>query len=293
MSAELTRAPARMLVAASFVLLATSASAAPKHAGNTTKARCIAAHEAGQELRGDKKPHAAREKFVQCARSECPLVLRKECTELLAAVDKDAPTVALEAKDDAGNDTADVKVTMDGEVVAVHLTGTALDVEPGEHVFTFEREDGKKIEQRVLVVEGDKNKKVVADYSSLVPKPPPSPVPGREPRPSPPPERKPIPVLSWVAGGVAAAALGSFAFFAISGKGDEHDLAGSCSPRCTDAEVAPVKRDYLVADVSLGVAVVAAAVAVVLALPSLGSSARVEPARAAPPPWLPRVRRLR
>lgn len=290
MPAELTRM--RILLGASLFLLAIPASAAPKHGGSSTKARCIAAHEAGQELRGDKKPHAAREKFVQCARSECPLVLRKECTELLASVEKDAPTVALEAKDDAGNDTADVKVTMDGEVVATRLTGTALDVEPGEHVFTFEREDGKKIEQRVLVVEGDKNKKIVADYSALVPKPPP-PSGGAEPRVAPPPERKPIPVGSWIAGGVAAAALGSFAFFAISGKGDEHDLAGSCSPRCTDAEVAPVKRDYLVADVSLGVAVVAAAVAVVLALPSLGSTARVEPVRAAPPPWLPRVRRTR
>jgi hypothetical protein len=174
--------------------------------------------------------------------------------------------------------------------VTTRLTGTAIGVEPGEHVFKFEREDGKVVEQRVLVVEGDKNRKITGDFSALVPKPQPKAGGGGEGAPER-RESKPIPVLAYVAGGVAVAALGSFAFFAIRGKGREKDLAGECSPRCTDSDVDPVRRDYLVADISLGVAVVAAAVGVVLALPALGSSAKVQTAKLGEPPWMPRVRR--
>lgn len=272
-------------------LLSSHAAAAP-HASRppagAAKATCLAAHEEALSLRSQKKPHAAREKFVACARAECPTVVRRECGEQVALVEKDAPTVVLEARDEAGADTTAVKVSMDGNVLAPRLTGAAVDVEPGEHLFRFERADGKAIEQRVLVVEGEKNRKVVAEFASLVPKPP----PGEAGPPA--HESKKVPVLAYVAGGVAVAALGSFTFFALSGKGSEKDLASSCSPGCSDDQLSPVKRDYLIADVSLGIGLVAAAAAVILALPALTDSGT--PASAAsisrlpPPPWMPRVK---
>ena len=70
-----------------------------------------------------------------------------------------------------------------------------------------------------------------------------------------------MPALAWVLAGVAAAGAGSFTYFAIAGKAHENDLAGSCSPACSDAEVAPVRRDYLAADISLGAGLVAGALA--------------------------------
>jgi hypothetical protein len=289
--ARIARTAATATFASAVVLAAApGTSAAAPHArrrGGAAVKACIAAHEEALSLRADKKPHAAREKFVECARSECPHALRKECGDQLTIAEKDAPTVALEARDDQGNDTTDVRVTMDGAEVASRLTGAAIDVEPGEHVFRFERADGKTVERKVLVVEGEKNRKVVGDFSTLLPKPAPEePQPGRAAKPA-------VSPLVFVAGGVALLGAASFAYFAATGKGSEHDLAGSCSPRCTDDEVAPVKRDYLAADLSLGVAVVAAAVAVVLALPALrrgatGSAQSASAARAAP--WMPRVR---
>jgi hypothetical protein len=276
---------------ATLALLAMLASASTgagtaEAAPSATKA-CIAAHEEALLLRAQKKPHAAREKFVACARTECPAVLRQECADQIAQITKDAPTVVLEAKDDAGHDDAAVKVTMDGAPVAARLTGAAVDVEPGEHVFRFERADGKSIEQRVLVALGEKNRKVVADYASIAPKPV-----DRE-APSPPREREARQGLSplvYVAGGVAVVALGSFTFFALHGKSTEKDLASSCAPRCTPGDVDPVQRDYLVADVSLGVAAIATAAAILFALPSLGASSPVQSARMPPAPWMPRVR---
>lgn len=263
------------------------ATAAPSGKSNP-KAACVAAHEEGQSLRTQKKLHAARERFIACAKSECPAVLRKECGEQIEVLDAQAPSLAFEALDENGNTDPAVKVSIDGTVASQRLTGASVDVEPGEHAIKFERGDGKIIEQKILVSEGEKNRKVVADYASLVPKPIKD---DRQKPPPPPPEEKKIPLGTYVAGGVAVVALGSFAVFALTGKSTEDDLAGKCSPNCKDDEVSPVHRDYLIADVSLGVAAVATIVAVVLALPALGSSpsANVR-ANASAAPWFPKKR---
>lgn len=272
-----------------LVLAATPAAAAPtakkhdpKHdPAAAAKATCVAAHEEGQSLRSQKKLRAARERFVACAKSECPAVLRKECGEQIEQIESVSPSLVFEARDEKGNADGSVKVSLDGTVVAERLTGTSVEVEPGEHSVKFERGDGKVIEQKVLVAEGEKNRKIIAEYAPVaLPK---------DDHPPPPPEEKKIPLGTWVAGGVAVVALGSFAFFALSGKGTEDDLAGKCSPNCSDDQVGKVNRDYLIADVSLGVAAVATIVAVVLALPALGSSGTVKTANA-PAPWFPKTR---
>jgi hypothetical protein len=101
-------------------------------------------------------------------------------------------------------------------------------------------------------------------------------------------------VTSFVAAGGAVVALGSFTFFALSGKSEEKSLASSCGPNCSDDQLRPVKRDYLIADVSLVIGIVAAAAAVVLAWPALSDSSPQAAARvarrAAPPPWMPRMK---
>ena len=112
----------RTLLVVGFV---TTAYAAPPN--TSSKAQCVAAHEEAQSLRTQKKPHAAKKKFAACARSECPAVLRKECTEQITAAEADAPSVALEARDDNGSSDPDVKVTIDGQVVSERLTGGSVD----------------------------------------------------------------------------------------------------------------------------------------------------------------------
>ena len=61
--------------------------------------------------------------------------------------------------------------------------------------------------------------------------------------------------ISYGLAGLGAAALGSFAFFAITGKSDENDLHDSCSPNCPEDDVDAVRTKYLVADISLGVGI--------------------------------------
>ena len=265
-----------LLLAGVSAAMASPAAAAPRKP--SAKNVCLAAHEEGLALRTQKEPHAAHEKFVSCARSECSVVVRRECAEQLALAEKDAPTVALEARDEAGLDAPAVKVTMDGAPLTDRLTGAAVDVEPGEHVFHFQRADGKSIDQRVLVVEGDKNRKVLADFATLVKNIGP-------PTPPPPQPKAQIPIASFALAGVAVVGLGSFTFFALSGKSTEHDLQGSCGPRCSDDEVSPVHTKYAVADVSLLIGVAAAAVAVVLAWPAITGGPAVKSASASSTVW--------
>ena len=287
------RAGCGAIVASALVVAPARGAPPTTKSPSTTAAKqaCVAAHEEAQKHRVQKKLHAARERYVACARAECPLVLRKECSEQLDQMEEAAPTIVLEALDDRGSSDAQVKVTVDGELVGERLTGGAIPVEPGEHVVVFERaSDGKRLEQRVLVVEGEKNRKVVADYQTLAPKPPEADSNGARP----PEAATTVPVVAFVAGGIALAGLGSFAFFSLSGMGTEDDLAKRCAPRCADDDVAAVKRDYAIADVSLAVSVIAAAAAVVLAMPALASSRHTAAIQTrTPPPWMPRPRVVR
>jgi hypothetical protein len=251
-----------------LVVLALASTAPLAGARENSKAVCIATHEKAQLERREKKLRSAREHFVACARDSCPTAIRKECSRLLAEVDASLPTVVFAVKDGEGHDTSNVRVFFDGAPILDSLTGAAIDVDPGEHVFRFVLPSGESNEQHGVVLEGDKNRKIEADFSAGKAHPAP-PSADAQVAPPPPPEKKSIPPLTFVFGGVAVVALGSFAYFAATGKSTEKDLAGSCKPNCTADDVSPVRRDYLIADVSLGVAAVAAVAAVWIAWPSL------------------------
>jgi hypothetical protein len=60
---------------------------------------------------------------------------------------------------------------------------------------------------------------------------------------------------------VGLAGIGAFTYFGISGLEEKSRLRSSCAPACTDDQTATLRARYLAADVSLGVGVIALAVA--------------------------------
>jgi hypothetical protein len=84
--------------------------------------------------------------------------VRDDCIKGATQIDAALPTVVFEAVDAAGNDLSAVHVTMDGERLADRLTGTALEVDPGEHVFVFEA-GGQNVEKRLIIHQGEKNRR--------------------------------------------------------------------------------------------------------------------------------------
>jgi hypothetical protein len=86
----------------------------------------------------------------------------------------------------------------------------------------------------------------------------------------------------WPLGGLGIAGIGTFTYFGLEGKAEENTLRGKtgCAPKCTPTQLEPVETKFLVANVSLGVGVVALAAAVIVALLHESSAAPTTPTTA-------------
>ena len=242
---------------AGFAALAAAPRAAAGDASDV-KAACVEAHEQGQLSRNTDKLLAAREQFMVCARDACPKLVRDACLQLLADVESELPTVIVDARDAQGNDTLDVRMLVDGALVRERLQATAVAVDPGAHGLRFESHGAAAVEQHLVLHAREKGRHILVDFS------PPAPLPVKplqvaaEAPVAPASLARTAPWPAYLLGSVALAGLGSFTYFAVAGKALENDRARTCSPTCSNAEVAPIGRDYLAADISLGAATVAA-----------------------------------
>jgi len=141
----------------SIVLVVSSLSAIAY--ADTTARECIAHNEKSIQLHADHKLQESREELLQCALPACPGEIRGECEKRLAAVNAGLPSVVLSAKDPAGGDLIDVRVTIDGTRTLDKLDGAPLVLDPGAHVFRFETPKARA-EARVLVREGEKDRPI-------------------------------------------------------------------------------------------------------------------------------------
>jgi hypothetical protein len=247
-----------MLRRSTAALLAAALLAPSTARADIVQDECVEGYEAGQRSRADGKLRAARRQFALCARPQCPKITQTDCAKWVDEVDARMPTVLLRARDPAGQDVEQARVYLDGELIAERLDGRPLAVDPGAHTLKFETE-GKSAEQRVVLLEGEKDRRIVADLAPTGGPPPPPPVePAKQTGSG---SGRSIPTASWVLGGVSIVALGLFVGFAASGKSTE-----GCVPRCTSADIDAFRRDYAIADVSLVVSLVAAGAAVWIAL---------------------------
>jgi hypothetical protein len=177
-----------------------------------------------------------------------------------------------------------LRITLDGRPLGEATWGSEVPVDPGDHVIQAEADHKKSLTRSVhLRPEADRQTVTILplEDETAVATPHESPTPGpRESSSFPPPSplaetpsdrapevrspkaaHRPIPVPTYVAAGVGVAAIGSFAYFGLTGRAEYFNLKASCGPDCTQAEVAPTHTKLVVADVSLGVSLVALGVA--------------------------------
>jgi hypothetical protein len=220
------------------------------------KQACVDAYGSAQRLRREGSLRRAREQLLLCGRPPCPAALQPECVKWLGEVEEVMPSVIFEVHEGGGGPTrTDVKVTVDGAPFTDKLDGRAVDVDPGEHRFHFETPGLTPLDQKLVIVEGEKRRKVSVELVNpskkiVVERPV---QPGGQ-------EEAPTNWPAWLAGGIGLVALGSFVTFAAIGRSQESDLE-PCKPRCLKDDVDGVRVKYLVADISLGVSIVALGVA--------------------------------
>jgi hypothetical protein len=143
--------PRRLLVATAAAL---SMTALPSSA-EVTKGDCIDANARAQDLRRDGRFALARDQLRLCADSTCPSLVRNDCVKRLDALDGVQPTIVFDATDTTGADVFDVRVSVDGQLLASSLEGTPLRVDPGVHVFKLETDGAPPVMKKILVREGE------------------------------------------------------------------------------------------------------------------------------------------
>ncbi len=276
---------ARAAVSSSFalgLLLLTSSSVALAD----SKVTCTHAYEEGQKLRRRGSLKKASAELLVCAR-ECPGELRSDCAGWLTEVQRSLSSVVLVARTPEGDDLGDIRVSVDGQPLVEALDGRAVDVDPGPHTFRFERKSGAATERKVVLAEAEKSREILmvfaAQTTGAASAPSGAPVttaPGGAsptstttaptsigPSPnagerSPPASNKRL--LPIVAGAVGVVALGSFFTFAVLGRNQQTTRLDPCRGQCALDDVQSVRTKFLVADVSLGVAIVSFGIGAVL-----------------------------
>lgn len=252
-----------------------SSSAAQTPTGSTPppdKHACAEAFETAQLLKSVGKLDEAVAQAAICRASSCPKTTAVPCAAWQTEWSALLGEVTIEVRDENGAPTQAATLIVDAKP-ALTTVPTSMRLPPGPHAFRFSRPG--QPDQTTSVVLAERQRETVRVSFPKAADPAKPPIGTSEPARK---EREPgpgrIPTVSWVLGGVGVAGIGAFAGFALAGRANQSDLEKTCSPRCSPDQAAPAKTKYLVADVGLGVGIVALAVAGYFAVRSPDTSAR-------------------
>jgi hypothetical protein len=224
----------------------------------------------------------ARELFLSCTKASCGARAQR-CRAAVAQLEQDTPSVVPVVTDASGAPVLEVTVKLDGQTLISRLDGRGVPVDPGPHEFSFSTERGVFDTQKVLIVEGQRNRVIAATAPAADASPPaaaeaaPAPVVAQPAlaagagvafsAPTTPAKgsetdaqtRGPS-ALTYVVAGAGLAAVGT-SLLLVNWGSDDNERLNQCAPNCSQASVDHVRHLYIAADVGMGVGVVALGVA--------------------------------
>lgn len=257
---------------AAVLVLGAMASAAS--AGAQDKAACLEASSQAQVLRDAHKLVETRAKLRICAHQECPTVVQQDCATWLEEVEKSLPTVVLSATDEAGRALVNVKVTIDGKVVASQLDGVAMPLDPGQHRVRLEAVSGAFYDRQLTIKEGEKKRPIAVVLGRPAEDAPPDEAP--KVVEAPPDEAPPsassgsgLRVAGFIVGGVGLAGLAVGTVFGVLAMGSKSDAACTTDGYCAPGPLADARSQATVSTVSLiaGGVLLATGITLVLVAP--------------------------
>lgn len=255
MITELQPAPTRpglgWLVLAAAALL--SAPAVARAEDN--KAECLNAYEQGQRSRKQGGLLSAKQAFLFCSSDGCPEAMHADCQGWLKEVDAAIPKIVFQARSEDGAALTGVTVTIDlGQ--PRNLDAQPIELDPGEHVFVFSLAGYRELRERVMLPRGDSPvRQVELEQLPVAPSSTPArrATAARRPRLDAPTEAGRSTMWpAWVAAGVGATGAVGFTYFGLTARSEDRAL-DVCSPACSLERTEAVRRDYLLANVSLGI----------------------------------------
>lgn len=231
---------------------------------NPTVPECLDASERGQTLRNEGSLSKATARFAECSSASCPAPVRSSCRKWLASVIESMPSVVVAPRNASDEDVASATVLVDGSPVEAAVeSGKAISLDPGPHVLTVKAPAYASVEEKIIVRVGEKNRliRVRLEPATTQPVAPPPPAPP----PPPPPPAEPMPVLALGLGGVAVAAIATSLVLGFTTRSALDDLKSdpcASTRTCSEDETSSLRTRFIIADVALGVGVVAAGLAV-------------------------------
>jgi hypothetical protein len=206
---------------------------------------CLEAHVRGQVQRREGRLLAAHESFAKCARDQCPDAVRSDCASALSELARAIPTVRITVRGPEGEDVDDYALAVDGKVI--DAPGDLLELDPGEHELVFSTPDGRVVRRTIVLRPSE------TGYPVVVELPAPRTDDHRDAASS------DVPIAAWVLGGVAVVGLAGFVGFGLAGRSTEE-----CEGSCSEEEIDRLRTQYLLADISLGIALASGGVATYL-----------------------------
>jgi hypothetical protein len=173
----------RALIFASLLTVSAAAGGSARAADPTT-GECLAATETSLSLRHQHKLREARAKALVCSAPSCPNDIREECVRRVGELNVAIPTIVFDVRDADGGDLVAVKVSLDGQLLTDHLDGTAVAIDPGPHTFTFEAAGQPRVEKKLLIREGQKDRNEVVTLGTRKVAAAPAPAPAPTPAPA-------------------------------------------------------------------------------------------------------------
>lgn len=221
------------------------------------KQACIASHARGQELRLAGKWVAATKDFRACSASTCPQAVTHDCLRWQDELRPLTPSILIAATAPDGTDTLDARLVVDAVSTGDRLPTTSVDLDPGEHTLRLEHPTWGHVEQRIVLREREKDRKVAFKFPL-----PRSPVVAETP---PPPPAKQTSAFGIAMLGAGGAAVATGAVFGVLGRVREDELAGSPCGRngtCATDDVDVVRQRYWIAGITAGVGLAALAIGI-------------------------------
>jgi hypothetical protein len=220
---------------------------------------CFDHHELGQELRQAGKLVASRAAFRECAASQCPAAVQRDCERWSTEVATQLPGVTFRVTLD-GQPSQGALVSIDDEPQQRALTEVVA-LDPGVHRVRISMPGARPFESEFELHASEPERHITVGLRSA----------GEQPS-------RGIPTLSWVFGGLGLAGAGAFVGFGLASRSLEQDLERRCAPFCSDEQIERVRQRSLYANISLGVGL--ASLATAGALYFLSSPVEPEPERA-------------
>jgi hypothetical protein len=213
---------------------------------------CLANYEQGQVAQKAGQFERARGSFAECMRAECSRIIQARCGILAQNLEAVQPSTLIVAHGPDGNDVVAARFSLDGQALRT-VPVTAMRLDPGDHVVRVEADGFSPSEQRFVLREGEKERRIEVALqpraATDLDRSAPTAQAERGTRSGP-------PTTAWILGGVAAASLVAAATTGAIGWGVRDHLASSCKPTCASDQVAPVKTLWITSFIALGVGVV-------------------------------------